>query len=642
MHSILKAFFCTLALSFFIISAAEDKVLFTIGGTPVYTSEFEYIYKKNNFSNKADYSRASLQEYLDLYTKFRLKVKEAESLGIDTVLAIKNEIGSYRQQLFDAYLDREINQKMAEDIYNRMQKDVSISHIYFNIGTGQDEKAVKQKADSVYQLLKSGAAFADMAKQYSEDNFSKDLGGKLGFYTSMQINYKSIEDAAYNTPAGSFSAPVRSSMGYHIIKVNEVRPARGKAKVAMIKRLIPEDAAMIPAAKALVDSLYRALEAGADFSLLANEFSEDYASGVSGGELDWFSINTFNPTFEDAAFSLKNTGDISPPVQTSKSWYIIKMLGRKVLGSYEDESPVIQSKLTIHPQYEEIMEKLNDSLKLKYGYTFNEQSFADMLAQLNTPLDTFAGFFQPDNPTAIIFNLGNQAIDANTLGNLMLKNSFQMRRADDRTYWIKSLYDKAEKDLVLAYHREQLLNYDPEMSSLMKEYRDGILLFDLTEKEVWNKAMTDSAGLSMYFEENRTRFRMPERLSVIQFKVTSDKAATAMKPILLSFSGSAAIEQLGAKGIKDFVTDSFMIEKNKPLPSGVSWKTGTYGPVKEADMYNYYQVLEILPERERNLEESKGFVIAGYQEKLENDWVSKLTKKYPIVVNEMTFNSLVK
>ncbi|HYC28270.1 MAG TPA: peptidylprolyl isomerase, partial [Chitinophagaceae bacterium] len=393
--------------------------------------------------------------------------------------------------------------------------------------------------------------------------------GDLGYYTALQINFKTLEDAAYNTPEGQYSQPIRTSLGYHIIKVNDVRPARGKIKVAMIKRLIPEDSNLVSAAKLKVDSIYNVLISGADFAQVAMEASEDYASGQRGGELDWFTINTFNPVFEEAAFGLKNIGDISKPARTAKSWYIIKLLNRTDAGKFEDIAPSLTARLANHPQYEEVMRHLVDSLKQKYGYSFNKDEYLKMLTNLSPALDTFAGIFQTAEPYQTVLKIGDRNIDDFTLGNAMLRSSVQIRRMDDHARWHELLFNKALRELVMEYHRDQLLKNDRDLSYLMKEYRDGILLFDLTEKEVWNKAILDTAGLKSYYAEHKDEFRQPERLTVYTYKAANEKDAKKLKG-LLAKNNMADQKALTEQGLASIAIDSITVEKGKPLPGGIS------------------------------------------------------------------------
>jgi peptidyl-prolyl cis-trans isomerase SurA len=619
----------------------KDEVLFTVGDTPVYVSEFEYIYNKNNFNNKANYSRTSLNEYLDLYTRFRLKIKEAQEQGRDTQPGLIAEIGMYRDQLFESYLDREITQKMVSEAYERMKLDVSISQIFFKVGPNDDALRVRSRADSIYKLLKSGAAFEAMAKKYSDDQFSRDEGGFLGFYTALQINHKSLEDAVYSTPAGGISEPVKTSLGYHIIKVNKIRPTAGKVKVAIIKKNLPEDDFLLPVAEALVDSLYQAILSGADFSQIAAEYSDDFISGVRGGELEWFGINSYNYVFEEAAFSLKNPGDISAPVKTDKAWYIIRLINKSGLGPFEDISPALHARITAHPQHEEVMRQLTDSLKKQYGFERYDDVYMAMLENIIPALDSFAGRFNDGQPIRPVLKIGNLIVSNNELGNLMLGNNFKVKRMADRNQWLRNLYFKTERDLVFKYHREQLLANDRDLHMLMQEYRDGILLFDITEAEVWNKAMTDTTGLADFYEQNKERFKLGERIAVYRYHTTTEKEAKDLRKILAKGPITHS-EELTKKGFVNSTVESLIIEDDKSLPGSLRWAKGLYGPDKQGSSFTVYLVEDILPVHTRTLNEARGFVIAAYQEELENRWVEALRKKHPVKLNEEVFNSLVK
>ena len=343
-----KYFLLSAFLIFSLISSAQEKkdpTILTIAGENIPKSEFERVFKKNN-NKDSTYDRKSIDDYLQLYINYKLKVKEALELGMDTVKTFIDELGGYRKQLAQPYLvDKQVGENLLHEAYDRMKADVKASHILIKCDPNalpKDTTDAYNKAMKIRTEIVKGADFVKTAKKYSEDPSVKDNDGDLGFFTSLQMVYP-FESACYNLKPGEISMPVRTRFGYHIIKVTETRPAQGEVKVAHI--MIKAGAAVNhdDSAKAVqkINEIYSKLKAGESFEDLAKQFSEDQSTAKSGGLLPAFGTGRMVPEFEKAAFALKKTGDFSEPVKTTSGWYIIKLVERKGIGSYEE----VQSEL---------------------------------------------------------------------------------------------------------------------------------------------------------------------------------------------------------------------------------------------------------------------------------------------------------
>ncbi|MDB5262459.1 MAG: peptidylprolyl isomerase, partial [Adhaeribacter sp.] len=318
--------------------ASKDPVLETIGGKPVYTAEFEYVYHKNNGNAENANTRASIQEYLDLYTNFKLKVMDAESRGLDTTTAFRQELEGYKQQLAQPYLtEKSVTEKLIREAYDRMQKEVNASHILINVAPDAEPKDTLAAYNKVLELRKrlvAGEDFAQLAHAFSEDPSAKENYGKLGYFTALQMVYP-FEDAAYKTLPGQLSQPIRTRFGYHIIKVNDVRSAQGEIKVShiMVRATPGLPKADSVAAKKKIDEIYTRVARKQNWDQLVAQFSEDVSSAENGGELPWFGTGRMIGNFEEAAFKLAKPGDITRPVQTPYGWHIIKLIERRSLPS---------------------------------------------------------------------------------------------------------------------------------------------------------------------------------------------------------------------------------------------------------------------------------------------------------------------
>ena len=334
----MKHIFSTLIVVLLISSSVrgqqDDRVLFTVEDTPVTVAEFDYIYSKTN-GEQATYSKASLEEYLDLYIKFKLKVQKAKALQLDTIPELQRELAGYRRQLADSYLiNKEVTGQLTREAYERKQQDVDISHIYFSMParpTPADTLAAYQKAMSVKKQLDNGVSFSTLAKSNSDDNSVRNNAGRIGYVTALfPKGYYDFETAAYTLPLNTVSNPVRTSGGYHLIKVHDRRPARGEVETAHI--LLRTEGKIKADVQKEIDALYQQLENGANFEALAREHSEDARTAPKGGYIGFIAINRFQEVFEDAVFALSEDNTYSKPFESDLGYHIVKRISRKTLG----------------------------------------------------------------------------------------------------------------------------------------------------------------------------------------------------------------------------------------------------------------------------------------------------------------------
>ena len=218
------------------VAQSDDPVLFSVEGKEVRQSEFEYIYNKNNAKN-ADYSRSSLEEYLELYIKFKLKVQRARDMQLDTIPGLMKELAGYRQQLANSYLnDKEVVHRLVEELYTRMQRDIELSHILIGMkknAGNEDTLEAYNKANTFMDFLHSGTRFEPFAQKNSDDKRSAGKGGYLGYLRAMLPNgFYALENQIYSLKPGEIGGPIRTPLGYHIVKVHGSRESRGEMEAA--------------------------------------------------------------------------------------------------------------------------------------------------------------------------------------------------------------------------------------------------------------------------------------------------------------------------------------------------------------------------------------------------------------------------
>lgn len=632
---------------------ANTDTLMTVGNSAVSVGEFKYIYEKNN-GNDASYSLKSINEYMDLYTKFKLKVSEAKAQKLDTIPALMEELGTYQKQLATSYImDKGVNDFLLTELRNRMSEDVRFKHIFFSAPklTADSSLIAKKKlVDEAYAKLKGGAPFESLVKFYSEDKLTAEVEGDMGFYTAMLPNgFYDLETVLYNTKPGSFSEPVKSSIGWHIVKVVSKRPARGEVEVAHIL-VRKED--NIGNAKSKADEIYNELQAGANFEQLANVRSEDQKSAPSGGLLPIFGINIYDKAFEDAAFGLVKVGSYTKPIETSAGYHIIKLVQKFPLLDENSFKKAFESKIKADERYNLAKRNLFKSIRDASNYKKDEANYNRFLKSLND--EFFSYKWEPteqdwlSNPL-ITFDKKNQ-YSVRDFADFCAKNT-RIRLRFDATLNtlsqpVEALFTAFEEEKTIEFEKSNLVVKYPDFRYLMNEYEEGILLFEVTKNEVWDKANTDTIGLKAFYDANTKRYMSEESAQIVKYTIATsdDKLATKIWKDSKKLS-SASLEK--KYNTKSQIVISNIMEMNKvdAINDGIIWKQGVSSslePIESEKIYSFSHVNKIVPSMVKPLKDSRGYVVADYQDKLEKDWLDSLKIKFPIKVFDKTLNKLIK
>lgn len=633
-----------LSLAFFFnVSAQDDPVLMEINGKQIKRSEFEYIYNKNN-SNSSVPEKKNLDEYVDLFINFKLKVAEAESLGMDTAKSFINEYKSYRAQLAKSYLtDKEADEEFVRSIYNHMSENIEASHILIECrenSTPADTLAAYSKAMEVYNQLKGGADFVETARKYSDDPSVARNGGSLGYFGALQM-VPDFEMAAYSLQPGEISMPVRSRFGYHIIKVTNRRPDPGKVRVAHIFKYIPQNAseAVREAAKASMDSVYNAILEGADFGEMAGKFSDDKASGRQGGNLGWVGMNMTIPAFEDKIFSMKD-GELSEPFETPIGIHIVKKTDTKIVGTFEEERKGIESTLAKMGENDKGQKALIARLKKEYGISDVNSEIFDMLKNLAPKSELgdslyMAALSGRDN---VLFTFAGKEYGVQDF--MSFVQGYKRINKKARESALYSLIDVYRDKVVLDYEDTQLEKKYPDFALLANEYRDGILLFNISNQEVWGKASSDEEGLAKYFKKNKRRYYWDEpHFKGVVVKCVSDTLDSHLREL---FDGEP-MDKWAGLAVKTFNNDSvklvnvrkgLFVKGDNAVVDFYEFNGEKYQPdTNYPHAFVYGKMLKKKPEDFRDV---RGPVSADYQTFLEKKWMKYLRKKYAdkIIIHE--------
>ncbi len=628
------------------LCAQESPVLLTVGDDPVTLDEFERIYKKNN--NEASLNRQTPEEYLELFINFKLKVKEAEALGMDTTTKFINELEGYREQLAKPYLtDDESKQEMMKEAYERAQLDVRAHHILIKLAgnpTPDDTLKAFEKASEIRARVLNGEDFETVARATSDDASAQRNGGDLGYFTVFSMIY-SFETMAYTTPIGEISTPFRTNYGYHVLKVDDRRPARGQVKVAHIFVRTPEEMSESQKEQAYekVQTIYDSIQSGLDFEQLARNNSEDPGSAKDGGNIPWFGTGRMIPEFENVCFTIENTGDYSKPFKSFYGWHIVKLMDKKGIGSYEEMEATLQEQINRGDRGKHRTERYIAKLKEEYGYAENPESLEPVYAAIDTSL--LFGMWEAGElaylPTPLL-KIGQHEVLSGEFVEYIVVTQNRGKSRDPKSY-VDELFKTFSSDQVIAYEESRLPEKYPEFRYIYEEYHDGILLFDIMDQQVWSMAVSDSLGLEAFHEAHKNDYMWQPRTDA--FLITYDKGtnvAGLRKASKKIAKGKFDEEALNAKycsndTIPCITLTHLLVEKGENALVDAQNGVRGPGPVVEGEgdeSNSFILIKEIRSPEPKELDESRGQITSDYQTYLEEDWINQLKEKYPVEVNK--------
>jgi len=641
-----KSQLCTILMVFMttVLFGQESQILLTVGDEQVSLEEFERIYRKNN--NASSLNQQSPEEYLELYINFKIKVKEAEALGMDTTTKFINELEGYRKQLAKPYLVDEVaKEAMIEEAYLWSQSDIRASHILIRLPENpapEDTLVAYEKITEIRDRIIGGEAFDVVARATSEDASVHQNGGDLNYFTVFSMVYP-FEKMAYSTPVGQLSMPFRTSYGYHILKIVDKRAARGSIKIAHIFLRSPSGTSEEEKKEAYekIHMVYDSLQFGTDFGALATRYSDDQASARSGGELPWFGTGRMVREFEDACFAIEEKGTFSKPFKTFYGWHIVKLIDKKEIGSIEQMKPEILSKIDRSDRSTVRSDVFITSLKKEYQVSENMEALLPLYEAVDSTLrlgSWEAGSLKELNTQLI--TIGDRKVLNGEFAVYMEQEQYRGKARDPRV-WVDQLYKNFSDALVLDYEEARLSEKYPEFRYIYEEYHDGILLFDIMDQKVWSMALSDSVGLETFHKEHKKSYMWGPRTDA--YIVSCGEGAdisgirSAYKKINKGkFDQDALNDRYCSNDTIPCITLSHhLVERgvNEMIDAqnGVSGP----GPVIENEETSTFVIVKGLRSPEaKKLDEARGLVSSDYQEHLEKLWLASLKEKFPVSVNQ--------
>jgi peptidyl-prolyl cis-trans isomerase SurA len=648
----IQNFFIALFLIFHINSFAQDPkdILFTIDNNSYNINEFKRIYLKNLDLVKDD-SQKDLNQYLELFIGYKLKVCKAYKLGLQNNTKYQNELSSYRNQLSKAYVnDSKVTNQLIEEAYDRSLKEVKASHILLSFDEnikGADTLAFYNKALDLKRRIEKGENFETLALANSQDPSVADNKGNLGYFSAFRMVYP-FECAAYKTKIGQISNPVRTRFGYHLIKVTDIRDNKGEVTVAHIMILNPNEASEEAKLKAkqTIEDISKKIKQGESFEALASQFSEDKASAAKGGVLQRFGTGQLSSeAFEKVAFSLEKNGDISQPFESGFGWHIVKLIDKHPVKNLEDSKMELDSKIKRDERSIIITNTLSNKLKSKYKLETNKVQYQNIEKLVTDAIYSQTWELPKGNNLLkgeILVIEKSKKIETYSFANYIYSQQKNKLSTKPIKKLVSELFESWKGEQLIAYYNENLENEFPEFKNVMDEYRDGLLLFDLMEKEIWEKSKTDSIGLKKYYEENKSKYNWKERYDVDILSSTDAKVIEMAQKMLQKGKSIDAIKDKFNKDNKvSIMVKSGLFEKNydvlDKLPTISKGAKNTY---KDSNYSFVINVKNTKPAEIKKFEDCKSRVINDYQQYLETTWVDDLKKEFTVKVNQDVFEKV--
>jgi peptidyl-prolyl cis-trans isomerase SurA len=629
-------------------------VLFSIGSTPTYTEEFIYLYKKNHPNKSQDFTSEKVNEYLNLFVNFKLKVREAQQRGFDTTAKFNKELNTYRDELKKPYrADKDVLDKLTREAYDHLTQEVKASHILIQAkpdAAPADTMKAYVKIAEIKKRVAEGEDFGKLATELSEDPSAKYNGGSLGYFTTLQMVYP-FEEAAYNTKVGDVSSVIRTRFGYHLVKVEDKRPSKGEVEVSHILLRTAKGGQTSrlknttemdndPKVKNLIFEIYDQLKSGRNWDDLCKEYSEDTNTKNAGGKLRPFGVGALAavPEFEITAFALQKPGEVSDPFQSSIGWHIIRLEKRIPVPAYADIEATLKKRVARDERVKISEQSLAIARRKELGFNENKENKSKVMALADSNLVKGKWKFTGNTEIKklVLFSLSNKVVRAADFFSWVEKRQTFSKLSPSS--YLDQLYEELVDENVNEAEEEKIKKANPDFQYLLTEYREGILLFDIMEREVWNKASEDSIGQKNYYKEHIAKYSAGDRVEARIFSTTDKSFLEDMKKKVMRGDTLSASDMKKFKSVQNFRNyekgESKVIDK-------INWVPGLQET--EIDGTSYLaEIKRLVAPGTKTFTEARAHVISDYQDSLERAWVTSLKNKYHVTINSKAKEAVMK
>jgi peptidyl-prolyl cis-trans isomerase SurA len=630
---------CLFLIGAEVLAQSNSQVLFSVDKNPTFTSEFVYLFKKNH-SNKQDFTEAKVNEYLDLFVNFKLKITEAHHRGYDTTAKFNKELKTYGDELKKPYrAEKDLLDKLTKEAYEHLKQEVNASHILITVkpdATPDDTLKAFNKISDIKKRISNGEDFEKLARELSEDPSAKLNGGNLGYFTTMQMVYP-FEEAAYKTKVGEISPIVRTRFGYHIIKVLDKVNARGEVEVSHI--LLRATKGNETKIKNQIFEIYDQLKTGRSWDDLCKEFSEDTNTKNTGGRLRPFGVGVLAsvPEFEATAFALQKPGEISDPFQSAIGWHIIRLEKKIPVPPFSEVESALKRRVGRDERLKISEQAAATKRKMDLGFSENLATKTKMMALADSNLLNGQWKFKGTDELkkSALFSLGDKNFTVSDFAS-WIESKHGNSKLSPANY-LNQLYNSFTDEKINIAEEEKIIKENPDFQYLMTEYREGILLFEIMEKEIWNKASDDSVGQKKFYNENLGKYKAGARVEARIFVTTDKSFLEEIKNKISKRDTLSAADMKKFKSVQHFRNyekgESKVVDK-------INWVPG----LQETEMDGSYYLVEVsrlVEPGTKKFSEARAQIISGYQDSLEKTWVSSLKRKYPVKINSKGKNAVM-
>jgi peptidyl-prolyl cis-trans isomerase SurA len=627
----------------------SDQILMKVAGRDVTAGEFTRMYLKSSDIGK---NPGNIDDYLQQFIVFKLKVADAIHEGIDTTKSFRNELNGYRNQLAQNYLtDAQAKEKLLQKTYQRSLTEINAWHILVSCpeeAKPQDTLNAWQKASAIRERIINGESFEEVARGTSDDPSVKINGGNLGYFTVFQM-IMPFEDAAYKLKKGAISEPVRTPYGYHIIKVADKRASRGKIMVAHIMKASPPGTGEKEAKQAeeSINAIYKELQSGASFSSLASKYSDHKESATNSGKLDWFGTGEIIPDFSEAAFAIADTGKYTKPVRTIYGWHIIKLLARKAPGSFEESRSYLESK--INQSYLNSLSKKSfvDKLRKEYNFRINQEALDWFIKNTDTLIISGTAKYNKSGlPSGNLYTFADQRLSVREFAAFIEKRG-SIIITKDPVYFINQTIDASITDRIVRYENSILEKKYPDFRYLMNEFHDGILLFEISGRKVWNKVQEDSSGLKRYYEDHKQDYLTRKCIEGKVYLLHNQKGKKSLYSAYKKYSRKSETDNLLRIKFNNkndsmlTITEGRWFKGDNQEIDNIQWVTGS----QNLEMNGFPAVIvisRVIDPQPIPLSDIQGDIMTAYQDYLENEWIKQLKAEYTVKIDDVVYDNVKK
>ena len=617
----------------------KKNILLTINSNPVYSSDFTKVFNKN-LDLVVEESQKNVAGYLDLFIDYKLKITEAYAQELDKNKLYIKEFKKYEDQLSKKYIyDKRVVSKLVEEAYDRSLEEINAEHILvlsnLNDSPNDTLKAYNKIKEAHVKALK-GENFTSLVLDYSEEPGAKKSKGKLGYFTAFQMVYQ-FENAAYNTSVGEISEITRTAFGYHILKINDRRKKKPKINVSHIM-IFSNKNKKVEDPEERINELYAMIMQGEPFENIAKQFSEDKNTGIKGGQLKTFGPGDLKaPKFENAAYSIKNKGEVIAPIQSAFGWHIIRLNERFSIPSFEEQKDDIEKKVKGGARALVVTQAINNKIIKKYGFNQVESYTSYFNNYINDSILTRKWTYSsiPLTENKILFTIGDHDATYTDFAEYLRDNQKKIKKYANKESLLLDMYVKFKNETLENYFKERLEIENTEYATIINDYRNGLLVYDVMNKNIWQIAKADSIGLKNYYEKNKNNYKWKKRLDVDIYSSSDEVRIKEVQTLLMRGEELATIKkQINSDGKINIITlsDIFEIDQSE-LPEGLIPEKGISDIKLNDGFYVLVNIKEVMEPTLKEFDEVRGKVISDFQTEIEKKWMQSLRDKYEVKIN---------